>query len=70
MENLISRENLRRDIQEYAVCMYQPMLMSREKAIFVVDNIPGAVVRCCECKHKDSCKFNLGDDGYCSKGEA
>ena len=68
MESLINREAVRNDLLGYATCMYRPTLMSREKVLDVVDNIQEAVVRCRECKHKKTCKFNLGDDGYCSKG--
>ena len=69
MGELIDRDMLRRDIQDYAVCAGKPTYLARHKAMEVVDKIPEAVVRCHDCKHADGCKFGLGADGYCSKGE-
>ena len=69
MSSLIDREMLRRDIQDYAVCAGKPTLLARNKALEVIDNIPEAVVRCCDCKAFDVCEFGLGANGFCSIGE-
>ena len=71
MNNLIDREMLRRDIQDYAVCAGKPTLLARHKALEVIDNIPEAVVRCRNCKWQQECKIaqRLGLDGFCSEGE-
>lgn len=68
MESFINRETLRNDLLGYATCMFRPTLMTREKVLAVVDNIPDAVVHCRDCKNQETCTFDLGDDGYCSKG--
>lgn len=68
MNSFINREMLRNDLLGYATCMYRPTLMSREKVLSVVDNTPEALPRCRECRHRETCTFDLGDDGYCSKG--
>ena len=68
MNSFINRETLRNDLLGYATCMFRPTLMTREKVLAVVDNIPEAIPRCRDCKHQETCTFDLGDDGYCSKG--
>ena len=69
MRELIDREMLRRDIQDYAVCAGKPTLLARHKAMEVIDKIPEAVVRCRECEMFDVCEFGLGADGFCSDGK-
>lgn len=69
MKSLIDREMLRRDIQDYAVCAGKPVYLTKHRALEVIDKIPEAVVRCRECEHREACKMDLGDDGFCSKGK-
>ena len=69
MDSFINRENLRNDILGYAPCMYRPTLMSKEKVLTVIDNIPEGIVRCRDCNKFDVCEFGLGADGFCSCGE-
>lgn len=71
MNEFISRNQLREDLMGYATCMYKPTLMAREKVLFVVDNIPEAIVRCRDCESQQTCKIaqRLGNEGYCSEGE-
>ena len=71
MSSFINRETLRKDILSYGVCMYRPTLLSREKVLTVIDNIPEDIVRCRNCVHRKDCDHSqrLGKDGYCSEGE-
>ena len=71
MDSFVNRESLRKELVSYAVCMYQPMLMSRERVMTVVDEIPEGIVRCRDCQRQQGCKLaqRLGEDGYCSEGE-
>ena len=69
MGSFINRENLRRDILDYAVCAGNPVWLARHKALEVIDNIPEGIVRCRDCAKFDVCEFGLGADGYCSEGE-
>lgn len=69
MIELIDREMLRRDIQDYAVCAGKPVYLTKHKALEVIDKIPEAVVRCRDCVYLNSCVSDLGEDGFCSEGE-
>lgn len=71
MDSFINRENLRRDILDYAVCAGNPIWLARHKALEVIDNIPEGIVRCRDCRWEQECKIaqRLGADGYCSEGE-
>ena len=71
MDSFINRESLRRDVLDYAVCAGNPLLMSKNRVLEVIDNIPEGIVRCRECVHQQDCKVTqkLGIYGYCSYGE-
>lgn len=71
MSEFINRDDLRKDLMEYAVCAGKPTLLARHKALEVIDNIPEGIIRCGKCKHQQTCKIaqRLGEDGYCSEGE-
>ena len=68
MRTYVCREDLIRDVMEYAVCAGRPIWLARHKAIEVMEKIPEGVVRCRDCEHAEGCQYGLGPDGFCSKG--
>ena len=71
MDSFINREDLRRDVLDYAVCAGNPVYLAKHRVLEVIDNIPEGIVRCRECMHQKDCKVaqTLGLYGYCSYGE-
>lgn len=73
MSNYVNRADLKKDLLGYASCMYRPTLMARVKVLEVIDNIPSInIVHCDKCIHVEDCEIVhlLGENGYCSEGEA